>query len=194
MKGFIYIAGSFETVNRSVCGRGQSWVDNDPHFWTSPPTWGICRPDLRKRVSRGDYVFFVLPKNGRHPQMIFGYLKVKEKITHQTAYHRPFLRTKRMSNRMPNGNVIVNHDGSYNRFDGGAHKRNFYKIRQEYVVGDSRKSKLLTAAEIAAKAPRFISMLSSIFPGKTGTFAIDFISRKGQELNSNQASQLLCWL
>jgi hypothetical protein len=76
LKGYIYIASAFETVNRSVCGRKGSWVDNDPHFWTNPPTWGICRNDLRAGAEIGDYVFFVLPRRGRHPQMIFAYLKL----------------------------------------------------------------------------------------------------------------------
>ena len=80
MKGYIYIASAFETVNRSVCGQKRSWVDNDPHFWTLPPTWGICRNDLRAGAEIGDVIFFVLPRRGRHPQMIFGFLKVAEKI------------------------------------------------------------------------------------------------------------------
>jgi hypothetical protein len=119
MKGFIYIASAFHTVNRSKCGRGGSWVDNDPHFWTQPPTWGICRNDLRHRCDVGDYIFFVLPLHGRHPQMIFGHLRVAEKITHLDAYHRPDLRSKRMANTNPNGNIIVDAHGNYNRFDAG---------------------------------------------------------------------------
>lgn len=46
MKGYIYIASAFETVNRSTCGQKGSWADNDPHFWTSPPTWGRLAPDI----------------------------------------------------------------------------------------------------------------------------------------------------
>jgi hypothetical protein len=57
VKGYIYIASAFETVNRSACGQKGSWVDNDPHFWTSPPTWGICRNDLRAGAEIGDFVF-----------------------------------------------------------------------------------------------------------------------------------------
>jgi hypothetical protein len=68
MKGYIYIASFFETVNRSSCGRKGSEVDNDPHFWTDPPTWGICRNDLRARADVGDFVFFVLPARGRRSE------------------------------------------------------------------------------------------------------------------------------
>lgn len=42
MKGFIYIVSAFETVNRSASGQKRSWINNDTHFWTSSPTWGIC--------------------------------------------------------------------------------------------------------------------------------------------------------
>src|SRR5688500_3981471 len=125
MKGLIYIAGSFETVSRSKCGGGRAWIDNDPHFWTNPPTWGICRNDLRRKADIGDYVFFVLPRKARHPQMVFGYLRVAEKITHREAFDRAALATKRMGNKNPNGNILVNRHGRYNRFDRGAHERIF---------------------------------------------------------------------
>src|SRR2546430_2431671 len=88
MKGYIYISGAFTTVNRSKCG-GNGWLDNDPHFWTQPPTWGICRTDLRCCVDVGDYVFFVLPKASELPQMIYGYFRVCEPpISHIQAYSR----------------------------------------------------------------------------------------------------------
>ena len=53
-KGYIYISGAFTTVQRSKCG-GAGWLDNDPHFWTQPPTWGICRTDRRRGVDPGDF-------------------------------------------------------------------------------------------------------------------------------------------
>ena len=99
MPGYIYIASAFETVNRSSCGQAGSWIDNDPHFWTDPPTWGICRPDLRAGASEQDVVYFVLPKHGQHPQMIFAYLTIKEIITHAEAFWRPELLSKRMGTR-----------------------------------------------------------------------------------------------
>ena len=107
VSGYIYIAGSFHNINRSKCGRGGEWIDNGPHFWTSPPTWGICRPDLREKVSVGDVVFFVLPIKARHPQMIFGYITVKDKITHVRAFANDGLISKRMSNNIPNGNIML---------------------------------------------------------------------------------------
>ena len=194
MKGFIYIAGSFETVNRSDCGRGKGWIDNDPHFWKDPPTWGICRPDIRRKVNLGDYVFFVLPKHGRHPQMIFGYLKVKDKIDHLTAFNQVYLFHKRMGNNQnPNGNIIVDSSGKYNTADAGVHRHNFHKIKKEYVIGDDTDKLFLDAHEINRKAPLFISTIQNII-GKKGNRAVDIISRYGKTLSSSQVLALLKWM
>lgn len=193
MKGYIYIASAFETVNRSPCGQAGSWVDNDPHFWSCPPTWGICRNDLRAGAKVGDFIFFVLPRSGRHPQMIFAYLKIAEKITHAEAFACPELHSKRMGNKMPNGNIIVDSTGGYNRFDGRVHWYKFDKIKKHYVIGDISASRMLTAREIDALTPEFLRKLTSIV-GIQGGRAIDIISRKGRILTAWQVQVLLEWL
>jgi hypothetical protein len=193
MKGYIYIASSFETVNRSMCGQRGSWVDNDPHFWTEPPTWGICRNDLRATAEPGDVVLFALPKGGRHPQTIFGYLTIARIVTHLQAYQTPALRSKRMGNKQPNGNIIVNARGNYNRFDEGAHFYKWQRIAQHYAIGRPGKSKLLSATEIKQKAPLFLSTLTQVL-GKSGPRPIDVISRKGAMLTELQVERLLAWL
>ncbi len=193
MKGYIYIASAFETVNRSACGQKGSWIDNDPHFWACPPTWGICRNDLRAKAEPGDVIFFVLPRRGRHPQMIFGFLKIAEIISHKEAFGRVKLMAKRMGNKTPNGNIIVDAMGRYNRFDEGAHRHKFEKIKAHYAIGDESGSRMLTAADIKSLLPTFIPTLSSIL-GVSGTRAIDLISRKGRRLDDEQVRSLLRWL
>ena len=193
MKGYIYIASAFETVNRSVCGQKGSWVDNDPHFWTSPPTWGICRNDLRAKADVGDVIFFVLPRRGRHPQMICGFLTIAEIISHLDAFSRADLRSKRMGKKTPNGNIIVEAGGRYNRFDGGAHRHKFDKIRAHYAIGCTTESRMLTSEQIRRLAPQFLATLGSIV-GIPGDRAIDIISRKGRMLTAGQVQQLLTWL
>jgi hypothetical protein len=193
MRGYIYIASAFETVNRSKCGPKGSWVDNDPHFWTSPPTWGICRNDLRAKADVGDYIFFCLPRRGRHPQTIFGFMQIEEKISHTDAFVRPQLRSNRMSNKIPNGNIIVERDGKYNRFDGGTHKYKFEKIKRDYAIGSEKGSRMLSAADIQRLAPQFLSTLGRIL-GTKGDRAIDHISRKGRVLTARQVVSLLFWL
>lgn len=193
MKGVMYIAGSFEAVDKGKCGRGKGWIDNDPHFWTSPPTWGICRNDLRLKIDVGNYVFFVLPKKSKHPQTIFGYLQVRDIVTHDDAFNHIELRSKRMGNKNPNGNIIVDELGHYNRFDGGAHKGIFEKVRGRYVVGNAVGSRFLTGSEIQALAPDFVKVLRRIL-GKQGRRPIDLISRYGCELSGSQVDEFLKWV
>jgi hypothetical protein len=193
MKGYIYIASAFETVNRSVCGQKWAWIDNDPHFWSSPPTWGICRNDLRAGAKVGDLVFFVLPRRGKHPQMIFGFLEVAETLSHIEAFRRLDLLSKRMGNKMPNGNIIVDSGGEYNRLDGGVHRHKFDKIKRHYVVGREANSRMLTSEEIRRLAPAFLKTLSSILHVQ-GARAIDIISRNGRVLTAQQSRALVAWL
>ena len=193
MEGFIYIAGSFENVNRSECGRGKGWIDNDPHFWSNPPTWGICRPDLRERAQPGNYVFFVLPKNGRHPQCVFGYLRVEDKISHLDAYRRSDLENKRMGNKNPNGNIIVDASGAYNRFDGDVHRHNFSRIKRAYVIGSPATARFLTATEIRRLAPSFLQTLRRVLR-RDGPTPYDVISRYGSELSERQIAELIDWI
>ena len=76
--------------------------------------------------------------------MVYGYFKVRERITHMEAYARPGLRHKRMGDKVPDGNIIVDANGRYNRFDGGHHKDRFGEIKRYYVIGDTSESALLS--------------------------------------------------
>lgn len=180
-------------MSRSKCGHGVGWLDDDPHFWTDPPTWGICRTDLRRVVDCGDYLIFVLPKCSDLPQMVYGYLKVAEKLTHLEAYHRQELRPKRMGNKNPNGNIIVTADGSYNKFDGGAHKDRFDSIRKYYIIGDRFESKFLSERTIRKLAPGFLNQLNDIF--KTHRLSVfKVIARGGRLMDQGQVHRLLDYL
>lgn len=190
--GMMYIANSFKTVGRTQRERGHWPVDNDPHFWSSPPTWGICRPDLRKKAVLGQTIFFVLSKHAQHPQMIFGYMKVAAIVSHAAAYRK--LPQKRMRGRWPDGNIIVNAGGGYSRWDDGIHEDNFRKIRGRYAIGDPATSRFLTPQQIEAKAPEFLPALTRVFGG-TGDRAIDHISRAGrQALTEKQVQALTSWI
>lgn len=94
---------------------------------------------------------------------------------------------------MPNGNIIVDATGGYNRFDGGAHKNMFDKIKRHYVVGSAADSKMLTSEEIRRFSPEFVKTLGSIL-GIQGDRAFDIISRKGRVLTDRQVKSLLAWL
>jgi len=124
--------------------------------------------------------------------MIFGYMKIREKISHLDAYRRPELCKKHMGSKSPNGNIIVSANGHYNKFDKGIHEKRFDRIRRWYVIGDAKNSRMLDPRAIRSLAPNFIPMLHSILG--TGTRAIDIISRYGRCLEANQVNRLLLWL
>jgi hypothetical protein len=125
--------------------------------------------------------------------MILGWLKVVEKISHLEAFHRPELVSKRMGNKNPNGNIIVDAQGEYNRFDGGVHKSKFDLIKFDYVIGSNADSRMLSDQEIRRLAPEFLTTLGSII-GVNGSTAFDIIARKGRRLDEIQVERLLEWL
>ena len=189
MSGYIYIAGSFKTLDPTSLGD----IDNDPHFWDAPPTWGICRPDLRAGAKVGDVVFFVLPKASGLPQTIFAYLKIAEIITHAQAYTRHDLQRKRMGDKKPNGNIIVNASGEYETFDEWVHEGNVERIKPRYAVGSVAESRMLSLKEVQRLAPQFVSHVGKILHSE-GTTPIDIVSKKGKKLNEQQVQELLAWL
>lgn len=193
MKGFIYIASAFESLTSTGCKKDNQ-IDNDPHIWSKPYTWGICRPDLRERVKKGDYVFYVLGANAKLPQMIFAYFKVQEIISHVDAYFRPTLISKRMADRRINGNIIVDYFGNYNIYDKNYHRDNFDRIKKRYAVADMSNSRVFSKKEIIKKAPEFVKLLNNIF-NKSGNKPIDIISKAGiQYISKSKVDKILNWL
>ena len=194
VQGYLYIASAFQSLKQSGCTVGGE-LDNDPHIWRKPYTWGICRPDIRNAVSEGDYIFFVLGKKANLPQMIFAYIKVGEVLTHQQAFHRRELKSKRMiGNKKTEGNIIVNSDGSYNGNDYKIHFKNFDEIKKKYVIADMIHSKVITTQEIVSKAQDFVSFLNKLLD-KDGDSPYKIISQKGiWGLKEEQVKQLIGWL
>ena len=193
MQGRIYISSAFTNLKYSICKPNQEWLDNDPHFWnpSKPPTWGICRTDFRKQLKKEDYIFFVLPKYTQLSQMIYGYMKILENITHVEAYKK--YPEKRMKNGNPNGNIIVDENGNYNRFDLGIHEDKFEEIKKYYVIGVKANSRLLSEKDIKRLAPSFLSILNKIFDSNSEKI-FSIIGRKGRVLNEQQIVDLLNWL
>ena len=178
MEGRIYISGAFTNIKYNKCKPNSKCIDNDPHFWSIPPTWGICRYDFRNRVNPDDYIFFVLPTTAELPQMIYAYMQIEEIITHEEAYNRLELKNKRMKGANPDGNIIVDYLGKYTHYDGGAHKDKFEIIKQRYAIGNTRNSRMLSAKEIQKKSSSFVSILNLIFDCNKLT-PFEIISRKG---------------
>ncbi|MCU7490548.1 MAG: hypothetical protein HF312_02695 [Ignavibacteria bacterium] len=142
-------------------------------------------------LNKDDYIFFVLPKNIKLPQMIYGYIKIVENIPHCEAFKR--FPNKRMRNKNPNGNIITDIRGNYNDYDQGIHKDRFESIKNYYIVGDKTHSRLLKNEEIKHLSRYFLPTLQKVFNSKApDVFSI--IGRKGRVINETQISALLTWL
>lgn len=191
---WIYIAGVFNHLDNN---QGQ-WLDNDPHIWTKPFTWGICRPDLRKFVQPDNYVFFILPKSSPHPQMIFAYIRIKEIISHDAAFKEARLNAKRMRNGAdPNGNILVDGNGCYNSADGNAHRDRFSWIKQRYAIGYINQSKRISISKIRDRSEYFIEFLNDLFNfqgDQRKDSVVSIITRKGRKLSDDQVRRILKWL
>ena len=123
--------------------------------------------------------------------MIYGYIRIIEKIPHIEAFKR--FPNKRMKNGNPNGNIITDEFGNYNKYDLGAHKNRFESIKQYYLVGDVSHSKFLRVEEIMKLSKYFLPTLQKIFNcNAPDIFSI--IGRKGRVLSSSQIIKLLTWL
>jgi len=141
---------------------------------------------------RDQTIFFVLSRDAQHNQMIFGYMKIRKVVHHRAAYR--LLPGKRMSDSIPNGNIIVNGVGRYSRWDYGIHQHNFEKIARKYAIGYDAGSRFLTAEQIESKAPEFTRVLGEIL-GTSGNRPIDHISRFGRRnLSQDQVDQLKAWV
>ncbi len=144
-------------------------------------------------------MFFVLPKASPLPQMIYGYFKVEDNVTHLEAYGK--LKRKRMNkNKNPNGNIIVTGNGRYNRRgDNGTHKDRFEGIKENYVIGDRKDYEFLLdrngrpTPKFSKLSDSFLPMLKKVFKtNKDSVYSI--IGRKGRVLSEGQVKQLLVWL
>lgn len=192
MSGRIYTTGAFINYPSNIHRPNtNSYLESDPHFWSNPPTWGICRTDYRKVIGKGDYVFWVLPKRANLPQMVWAYMEVVDKIDHDQAYLQ--YPQKRMCLGQPNGNIIVDATGNYNSLDNGIHFHRFHEIKKYYLVGSTSNCNFLTRQQIINKAPSFLPFLQQLFnaPNKS---IFDIIGRKGRSLNTSQVSQLLNYI
>lgn len=153
------------------------------------PSLGICRPDIRKRVVPGDFIFVVSGKVPGIQQYVIGGFEVEDKIHAMTAFRRfPEQRLRQLKDGEVAGNVIVNSRGQQHRLD--EHK-GFQRRIDNYVVG--KNTIALTAPdEIARGRAETVDVLREIMR-KPGRAPINIIGR-GSKLTEEQALQLRDWL
>jgi hypothetical protein len=153
------------------------------------PSLGICRPDIRKRVVPGDYIFVVSGKYPGVQQYVIGAFEVDHKIDAMTAFRRfPEQRLYRLDNGQVGGNIIVNSRGKQHRLD---EHESFERRIDNYVIGRNPVA-LVAPQEIARSRAETLNVLREIMR-KPGQSAINVIGR-GSKLTEDQVLQLRDWL
>ena len=161
----------------------------DP-FLGEDPSLGACRPDIRKRVGPGDYIFTVSGKIPEAPQFVMGGFEVAEKVSASEAFKRfPEQRLHRRPDGQLAGNVIVNSRGQQHPLDNHS---NFARRLSDYVIGKNGIA-LVTPGEIARGRSETLDILRDILK-REGSKPADIITRFGCELDEDQAHRLYAWL
>jgi hypothetical protein len=152
------------------------------------PSLGICRPDIRKRVMPGDYIFVVSGKVPGFQQYVIGGFEVEEKIHAMTAFRRFPEQRLHLNDGQLAGNVIVNSRGQQHKLD--QHKA-FERRIDNYVIGKNPIA-LTTPEEVTRGRAETLDFLREIMM-KPGKAPLNVIGR-GSKLTQDQVLQLRDWL
>lgn len=167
MIGKIFVTGS-------GCDPVKGKHIKDPYLGPKP-SLGACRPDIRKRVQKGDHIFVVSGKVPGFPQVVLGGFEIAEKISAIEAYERfPEQRLRLLPNGEVTGNVIVSARGTQHTLD--HHDKSTFDQRIEnYLVGINPIA-LLTLEEIDEGRLLTLEILQEVF-GKKGNSVREIIGR-----------------
>jgi hypothetical protein len=165
----------------------QGKLVKDPYLGPAP-SLGICRPDIRKRVVPGDYIFVVSGKVAGVQQYVIGGFEVEEKIHAMAAFQRFPDQRLHLSEGQLAGNIIVNSRGKQHKLDG---HRGFERRIDNYIVGKNPIA-LTTPEQIARGRAETLDVLREIMM-KPGRAPLNVIGR-GSKLTQDQVLQLRDWL
>lgn len=179
-KGYIFVSP------RSDPGSGKRL--DDPIFGQQT-TMGACRPDLRRLVRPGDYMFVISGKTQGVTQYIIGGFAVDEKINALAAHARyPDLRLQGLEDGGKIGNIIVNAEGQHHILDHHP-EHNFERRIQNYLVGRDQVY-LETPKEVELGRARSLSILKDIF-GKARASRVSEIVPRNRRLEVDQINELV---
>lgn len=182
MPSYIYISSS-----SSDPGAGRPL--NDPLFG-AVPTLGACVPNLRRQVTKGDWVFVVSGRRANVQQYLIGGIRVSEKISAIAAYQRfPEYRMSRSDKGHLIGNVPVDGKGRQHPLDNHA-PDGFDRRVENYLVGD-RSVHLSDENEIDIGRGRTLNFLSGL-RNRPANRVIDVIGR-ASKLEDEEVKKILAW-
>ncbi|WP_149537783.1 Nmad2 family putative nucleotide modification protein [Siccirubricoccus phaeus] len=184
MKGYVYITGT----GADPALRGNL---NDPLF-TTIPTLGACMPNVRRFVSKGDWIFVVSGKVPGVQQYVVGGLQVAEKINTLAAYERfPENRLARDAGGKVVGNIIVHADGTQHPLD--HHPLDTFESRIENFIVGGNAVALDTPNQVEIGRAQTLGKLSEILVRPRANRVIDVIGR-WSKLDEVQIGKMLDWL
>lgn len=163
----------------------------DPYLGPTP-TLGACRPDIRKRLKKGDHIFVISGKIRDVNQFVMAGFEIESKIPAIEAYRQfPELRLREIEDGELTGNIIVTPDGRQHELD--QHNPDTFENRiDNYVIGTNLIA-LTTDAEIAAGRQHTLEVLREILH-KKGKSPIEVVGRWGTGLREEQIIELREWL
>jgi|SRR6185437_5918373 len=181
MKGYIYTM--FKGADPSA-----GWNMTDP-IYGKVPTLGACRPDIRRRVERGDYIFSISGNIVNIKPHIVGAFEVDEKISAVAAFERfPQNRMKKTKDGELIGNIIVDDSGNHLDID---YHENYERRLENYIVGKDVLS-FNSDEEIKKAKEETVDILNDIF-GKEEDKVHKIIGRC-RKLDEVQVRNLLAWM
>lgn len=185
MKGYIYITGT--GTDPSLRGNL-----NDPLF-TRVPTLGACMPNVRRFVTKGDWIFIISGKVAGAEQYVVGGLQVEEKIDALAAYNRfPENRLTIGATGLVIGNVIVQADGTQHPLD--HHPAGTFQDRvKNYVIGGNAIA-LSKPEEVELGRQQTLGKLGDILGRRRGANRVIDAMGRMSKLDEPQVTQMLDWL
>jgi hypothetical protein len=176
-------------ITRSGYDPAQGKYVKDPYLGDIP-SLGTCRPDIRRRVKPGDYIFVISGKVPGVEQYVIGGFEVDEKINAMAAWRLfPDQRLHRRGDGQLAGNIIVDARGEQHRLD--AHE-GFERRIENYVIGRNPVA-LVTPEEVARGRAETLDVLRAIMQ-KPGLTPIKVVGRWGSRLTEQQVLELRDWL
>lgn len=163
----------------------------DPYLGPTP-TLGACRPDIRKKLKKGDHLFVISGKIPDVSQFIMAGFEIESKIPAIEAYRQfPELRLRELEDGQLTGNIIVRPDGRQHELD--QHNPDTFPNRiHNYVIGTNLIA-LTTDQEIGAGRQQTLEALREILH-KNGKSPIEIVGRWGTALSEEQILELRKWL
>jgi hypothetical protein len=185
MKGYVYITSS----GTDPALRGNL---NDPLF-TKVPTLGACMPNVRRFVTKGDWIFVISGKVAGVEQYVVGGLQVAEKIDALAAYNRfPDNRLTMGPGGLVMGNVIVRPDGTQHPLD--SHQAKTFQNRVKNFVVGSHAIALSTPQEVELGRQQTLGKIGDILGRQRGANRVIDAMGRMSKLDEPQVTRMLDWL